>query len=147
MLRERILLPPSKWHIFRQKGKVFVMMFAHRAKSSIVNVEYECVEESSLPVGLVRREGAELSFNLPVGNDFVSAIQEVGMGVGLYDGKAVTDPFNRGVGVSADGDSMLLSAGINDGKVPEGGPSGGIGGHDVGGSENSSTNDKVLLRA
>ena len=137
---ERILLPPSKWYIRRQNGKVLVGMFAHRSKSGMVNMEHEILEESSLPVDLIRRVGSEYSFIVPVALQLNPGVEKVGVSVGTSHNEALVESLDGCGGISPNVDPVLLAGRINDGKVAEGGPIDGVAGHGVGVSENSSTN-------
>jgi hypothetical protein len=79
---ERILLSPSRWWIEKIEGHLMVSMFARRAANGDLNLEWEVLDESNLPVDLIRRDGSEYSFILPVGCDGHAAVDKVGAGVG-----------------------------------------------------------------
>ena len=140
MKTERILLSPSEWWIGKKDGKLLAVMFAHRGKDGNLNVEWEVLDESNLPVDLIRRNGEEYTFVLPVGLDRRAAVQEECVGVGVDDPESTTDTCALAAGAATDLDTMALAGGICGGEVADGGPVEGIAGHGVCGSENSSTN-------
>ena len=144
---ERILLSPSEWWIGKKDGKLLAMMFGRRGKDGAINVEWEVLDESNLPVDLVRCDGVEYTFLLPVSIDGRTAIQEVTASLG---GNTPERTANTGPGASgtlANFDSVPLAGGICGGEVASDGPVAGSSGHGNCGSENSSTNVKVSAPA
>jgi len=147
--RERVMLPPSKWWIGKSRtgDKLLVVMFANRAKDGRLDIEYEVVEESSLPVDLIRQIGSEYCFNLTVALQLNTGVEEVGVSVGSRDNETLVGSLDGCFGISPDFDPVLIAGGVHDGKVAEGCPSCRVGGHVDGVSENSSTNVRALAPA
>ncbi len=136
---ERILLSPSEWWIGKKDGKLLVMMFGHRGKDGAINVEWEVLDESNLPVDLVRCDGVEYSFRFPVGVDRHTAVQEVATSFGGNAPERASDTTARAAGTLANFDTVPLAGGICGGEVADGGPVAGISGHGNCGSEISPT--------
>ena len=115
-------------------------MFAHRAKDGALNVEWEVLDESNLPVDLVRRDGEEYSFVLPVSFDGRAAIQEESVGVRVDDPESASAASPCATEAAADFNTVTLARGVFGVEVPDGGPVAGISGRSGCGSENTPTN-------
>ena len=132
-------MPPEEWHIGKRQGKVFVSMFGCRIPDGTFALMWEMVEESSLPVNLVRRCGEEYSFILPVGVEGEIIREKVGSTVNVG---AQGDSINPTCGgILPHEDTNAFALGVDSEKVTNGGPvEGGDAGHNVFGDLVSSEN-------
>jgi hypothetical protein len=138
---KRILMNPSEWCLTYRNGFLFISMFAHPHVDGYLVLDWDILDESKLPVDLIRRDGEKYSFILPIllnGN----TVNEESSSGGL-DMQAFTSEAKHGFsGAFPDIDLVSLPGRICDGDLPDKRPVEGISIHNVGG-DCSSANVEV----
>lgn len=126
------------WWVGKQEGKLLVTMFGNKMPNGDTAMVWDVLDESNLPVDLIRRDGEEYSFILPVGLQG-SSVEKVGEG-GRLDMPVTTADVGAGLsGALADIDAVLSTGSVGNNDVTDGGPVKGVSTH-ADGVLNSSTN-------
>ena len=130
------------WWVGKKEGKLLVTMFGNKMPNGETAMAWDVLDESNLPVDLIRRDGEEYSFILPVGLQG-SSIEKVGEGVRLDMPITAADVGAGLSGALADIDAVLPTGSVGNDDVTDGRPVKGVSTHD-GGVLNYSTNAKHI---
>jgi len=144
---EKILLNPKDWWIGKNNGTLMVVMFAVRSADGVLNVCWEVLDESNLPVDLVRHDGEEYTFILPVSFDRHAVVKEVGASLRSAAPQVSLDACSVTTGASMNCDSVFLVSGIGGNEMANDRPTGGVVIHGVSDLSGIQSNVSVCRRA